>query len=112
VDVLPLFVGELQVALLAEGEVMLASQAGSMRVVSFCRCGQANCASLYTGDQPNGSWGEGHRNLPLNVGGTVVLDVVDDVIRMVEVLDRPDVNERLVLAGIRQGPSIVPNDDE
>lgn len=42
----------------------------------------------------------------------MVLDIVDDVIRMVEVLDRPDVNERLVLAGIRQGPSIVPNDDE
>lgn len=66
---------------------------------------------VHTGDQPNGSWGEGHRNVLLSMDGTVVLDVVDDVIRMVEVLDRPDVSERLLLAGIGEDPSIPPNKD-
>ncbi len=43
------------------------------------------------GSDQKGGWGPDHDNLVYDLaGGMLVLDVVDGVIRFVEVLDRPD----------------------
>ena len=46
---------------------------------------------LLHGPRPNGAWGPDHDNLVFDLdGGMLVPDVVDGVIRFVEVLDRPN----------------------
>ena len=60
-----------------------------------CSCNDDFCSSFYTGARPTGSWSDegDHENVVPDASvGMVVLDVVDGVIRYVEVLDRPDVH--------------------
>lgn len=91
-DLLPDFASELEKALSEDSEPGLAAQVGSLRIVELCGCNDDFCASFYTGPKPDGGWGQGHTNvLPSLESGMVVLDVVDGVIRYVEVIDRDDV---------------------
>jgi hypothetical protein len=86
----PVFAAELVAALLAEGEDRLAEQVGRLRVVELCGCGDDFCQSFHTGANRAGAHGEGHRNVWLDAPwpGYLILDVVHDEIRYVEVLYR------------------------
>jgi hypothetical protein len=96
VDLLPAFAAELEHALRADRDDDLGEQVGSLLVESLCGCGDDFCSSFYTGARPDGAWGPSLRSVtPAIATGMVVLDVVDDVIRYVEVLHRDDVKAAL-----------------
>jgi hypothetical protein len=96
VDLQPAFAAELEHALRADGDDDLAEQVGSLLVESLCGCGDDFCSSFYTGAQPDGAWGPLLRSVTPTIAiGMVILDVVDDVIRYVEVLHRDDVEAAL-----------------
>lgn len=91
-DLLPDFASELDRALRADDADDLADQVRGLSITAVCRCGDDFCSSFYTGPRPDGPWGQTHRNVVPEVAfGMIVLDVVDDQIRYVEVLDRADV---------------------
>lgn len=95
IDVLPAFAAELEHALRAVSEHELADQVASLMIESLCGCNDEFCSSFYTGAQPEGPWGPSLRNVtPPVATGMVILDVVDDRIRYVEVLHRSDVKAR------------------
>lgn len=97
VDLLPAFAAELEDALRADGEHELADQVASLVIESPCGCGDDFCSSFYTGARPEGLWGPSLRTVtPAVAIGMVILDVVDDVIRYVEVLYCDDVKAVLV----------------
>jgi hypothetical protein len=97
VDLLPAFAAELEHALRADGEHQLADQVASLVIESPCGCGDDFCSSFYTGARPDGSWSPSLRTVtPAVATGMVILDVVDDVIRYVEVLHCNDVKAALV----------------
>lgn len=95
-DTLPAFAVELQQLLAEKGEPELAAQVPSLCVFERCSCGDDFCATFYTQPKPQGAYGPGHRNVALAPDeGTIILDVVAGEIACVEVLDRPDVREKL-----------------
>lgn len=97
VDLFPAFTAELEHALRADGEHELADQVASLVIESPCGCGDDFCSSFYTGARPDGSWGPSLRTVtPAVATGIVILDVVDDVIRYVEVPYCDDVKAALV----------------
>ncbi|MFE6971418.1 hypothetical protein [Isoptericola sp. NPDC057653] len=87
----PVFAEELRAALIAEGEEELAASARELEVAERCDCGDDLCQSFFTGPAPDGQWGPGLRNVWLEPPwpGLLIVDVVDAVIRYVEVVDRP-----------------------
>jgi len=92
IDVLPDFVGELDRALWAGDADDLADQVRGLSITTGCSCGDDFCSSFYTGPRPDGPWGQTCRNVSPEVAtGMIVLDVVDDKVRYVEVLYRVDV---------------------
>lgn len=93
---LPELARELEQNLNAEGENFLAGSIQTLRIHSACECSDITCGSFYTGPKPDGAFGPGHRNILLDpTKGMMILDVVDDVIRYVELIDRPDIHEAL-----------------
>lgn len=89
VDVFPDLASELRAGLVADGDDDLAVQVDDLLITDVCRCDDSFCTSFYTGPRPDGAWGPGLRNvLPEVASGMVIVDVVDGVIRYVEVLDR------------------------
>ena len=100
VDVLPNFAAELAEALRLENGVVLADQVRELSISAVCGCGDDFCASVYTGPRPDESWGAEHRNVTPTMAGMVILDVVADRIRFVEVLHRDDV--KLIVAPLAQ----------
>lgn len=93
---LPELARELEQNLNAEGENFLAGSIQTLRIHSACECSDITCGSFYTGPRPDGAFGPGHRNILLDpTKGMMILDVVDDVIRYVELIDRPDIQEAL-----------------
>lgn len=96
-DVLPEFATELQQLLTEKGEPELASQVPNLAIFDRCRCKDDICATFYTHPKPDGAFGSGHRNVALTPNeGMLILDVVGGEIACVEVLDRPDVREKLL----------------
>ena len=89
-DEWPRLARELDDALLASGESLLAASVDSLRVVEQCGCDDDFCQSFYTAPKPQGTFGRGHRNVLLDPPwtGMLILDVVDDKIVYVEVIDR------------------------
>lgn len=93
---LPHLARELEQCLNTEGEHFLAGSVQTLRIYSACECADITCGSFYTGPRPDGAFGPGHRNVLLDpTKGMMILDVVDDVIRYVELIDRPDIYESL-----------------
>ncbi|MDR7276131.1 hypothetical protein [Catenuloplanes atrovinosus] len=90
-DRYPRLAAELAAALRAAGEHRLADRVPALRIVRECGCGDDFCRSLYSGPPPDGPYGPGHRCVWLVPpwAGLLNLDVVDDVIRYVEIIDRP-----------------------
>ena len=63
-----------------------------------CRCGDGFCATFYTAPKPDGGYGSGHECLAVeSCDGMIILDLVEDEIRCVEVLYRPDVQKGVSL---------------
>jgi hypothetical protein len=95
-DTLPAFAAELQRLLNEKGEPELAAQVPSLSIFERCDCGDDFCATFYTRHKPKGAYGPGHRNVVLAPdSGTLILDVVEDQICCVEVLDCPEIREKL-----------------
>jgi hypothetical protein len=94
----PKFAGELAKALTDDGYELLADQVALLELREPCGCQGKSCCSFYTGPKPSEPWAKvgNHYNLVPNVRkGLVVLDVVDGVIRYLEILDRPDIRKLL-----------------
>jgi hypothetical protein len=98
VDILPELAEELE-DLLREAEPELAGQVRGLKMVDRCRCGDDFCATFYTEPPPGGSYGPGHRNVPLEPSeGMLILDVVGTKIMCVEVLYRDQIRQALLAA--------------
>lgn len=94
---LPEFAAELELTLHSQGRADLASQVATLLLVDRCRCGDDFCATFYTAAKPDGAYGPGHSNLELeSTEGMIILDIVHEKIRCVEVLYRPDVQQALL----------------
>ena len=90
-DVLPNLNDELKILLNKDEKFDLAEKVDSLRIFEKCNCKENSCASFYTAPKPNGSFGKGHENLILNAEyGMLVLDVVNNEIKFVEILNRPE----------------------
>ena len=86
----PGLAGVLHASLVADGRFDLVDTVEELEAQEPRSCGDAFCTSCYTGPRPDGRWGPDHENLVYDLAeGMLVLDVVDGVIRFVEVLDRP-----------------------
>src|SRR5688572_10417910 len=87
----PVLAAQLETALRSSDEPTLADLVDRLPVVKRCGCDDDCCQSFYTAPPPEGSYGEGQRNVVLDPpwNGFLILDVVDDRITYVEVLDRP-----------------------
>lgn len=95
-EVLPEFALELRTLLIEANRADLAAKVDGLPYFQSCGCGDGSCASFYTADKPDGAYGAGHSNLMLTPQvGMVILDLVDDDIRFLEVLGRPDVHQAL-----------------
>jgi hypothetical protein len=96
--VLPDLAAELGAALVDLGRSDLAEQIATLRIWDRCRCGDSFCTSFYVGPKPKDGWRrEGiHENVVPDVDpGMIVLDVVDGIVRYIEVLDRPEIRAAL-----------------
>ncbi len=93
---LPDFSVELQRLLVQAGRPDLANQINELTMQDRCRCGDSFCGTFYTGPKPKGSYGSGHENVVLKPDeGMVILDVVNDGIKCVEVLYRDEIRSKL-----------------
>jgi hypothetical protein len=98
-EALPGFTNELEELLKKAGEPKLAAQVQYLKILDRCRCGDDFCSTFYAQSKPDGAYGPDHRNVVLAPDdGTVILDVVADQICCVEVLDRPEIREKLLAA--------------
>lgn len=84
----PMIARDLESGLREEGEPDLADRVAGLRYFGPCACDLADCESFYTAPQPDGAYGEGHRNLTFvpRRGSMLVIDVVGKDIMFVEVL--------------------------
>lgn len=98
-DAFPAFADELRQLLVEKGEPELAAQVSGLRIFDLCGCGDDICSTFYTRPQPEGSFGPSLRNVRLFPpdGALLILDVVDGRIVCIELLDRPEVRETLLV---------------
>jgi hypothetical protein len=95
-EAFPNFARELQHLLRQTGRPNLAEQVEALPIVDRCRCSDSFCGTFYTSPKPNGSYGPEHENVALEPdNGMVILDVVENQIRCVEVLYRDEIRSRL-----------------
>lgn len=93
-DIAPEFTDELRRSLIADGLTELANQVGKLVIVDTCRCDLTNCSTVYTSPKPDGAY-PNHENVVIeSATGMVVLDISNSKIVCVEILDRPDVQEK------------------
>ena len=88
---LPQFARELTTVLNSNGETHLAEQVATAKISGRCGCESSFCASFYTGPPPLGAWSDEGTYHCVALPGMIALDVVDNEIRYVEVLDRPEI---------------------
>lgn len=94
-EIAPEFADEIHRSLITDGFADLANQVDSLQIVDVCRCDQPNCSTFYTAPKPDGAYPK-HENIVIeSKTGLVVLDISDAKIVCVEVLDRPDIKEKL-----------------
>ena len=88
-DTRPLLANEITRALVSQGERGLASQVHTLPIVEPCGCGDDFCISFFTGPRPDRRWADegDFENIEVAVStGYTILDLVDGIIRYVEVL--------------------------
>lgn len=96
VELFPHLVDVLGGALAARGRHRLAASCRSVEVVDRCRCDAEGCATFYVAPKPSGPFGPGHENLVISEWPTLlVVDVVDDELRCIELVDEPKMAARL-----------------
>ena len=89
-DFLPELCAELKKLLIKANQIQLAESVDSLEIIEKCDCGVKSCASFYTASKPDGGFGAGHKNLILAPQyGFLILDVVNDEIKFIEIHDRP-----------------------
>ena len=88
-ETLPEVYADLETIVEADGDFVLARQLPTLTIVEECGCGDAFCASFYTGARRAGAWSDegSHRT----IGGgdarlVFAVDVVDSEIRYVEII--------------------------
>ena len=87
---------EIEALLKTEGELELASQLEDLHIVDRCRCGESQCATMYTVPRPDGPWGINHDGISLPFSnGMINIDTVGKKIVCLEVLDRNKVRNKL-----------------
>jgi hypothetical protein len=97
-DVAPTFASELAEALTHDGHQLLADQVASLELWDRCGCEVKSCCSFYAGPKPSEPWsnlGVHFNFVPSIQKGMIVLDIVDQVIRYVEIIDRSDIRKLL-----------------
>jgi len=95
---LPQVAVELTELLTATGRHELAAQVPFLSIVDRCRCGDDFCATIYTQPKPNGSWGPKLECIDLDAErGAIILDVVDGRIATIEILNRDELREKLLM---------------
>jgi hypothetical protein len=93
-DALPQVAQELAHGFHLEGRDDLAEQVAQLELVDRCSCTDDFCASFYT--QPRMSWeGKKVERFILRMPGLFCLNTVNGVVAHVELLQRPEVRERL-----------------
>ena len=98
-DAIPHLSSEISGLLRASEYPGLADQVPNLDLVARCRCGERSCSMFYTEPPPTGAYGNGHWTLMLDANkGMLILDLIERRIVAVEVLDRPDVEEKLTAA--------------
>jgi len=98
IEKLPELASEIEELLLEKGETALAAQVQELTLVDRCRCEDDFCGTFYALPKPDGAYGTGHRNVPLEPRqGMLVLDILADKIAAVEVLYRDDVRRKLLI---------------
>jgi hypothetical protein len=101
-DVAPAFAADLERELRAQGDAELAEQIPGLRVLSFCGCGDTECASFTTREPSNRSPDRQVETMTVDaLDGMVNIDSLDGRIMYVEVLYRPDLRAALE-AGFRR----------
>jgi hypothetical protein len=99
IDVAPGLVTELQRQLFQQNEFALVDQVAELVLVDRCQCGDGFCASFDTVPRPVGSFGQGHRTIPLwSETGILNVDIVRSAIGHIEVLYRADFRSKLLAA--------------
>lgn len=93
-DIAPDFADEIEQSLIADGLADLANQIESLQIVDTCRCDLTNCSTFYTAPKPDGAYPNHECVVIESKAGMVVLDISNAAIVCVEVLDRPDVQEK------------------
>lgn len=95
-DCMPEFSDELRSLALQSGRPEIAEQLVRMRIVDRCRCGDDFWATFYTGEKPQGGYGPNQETIELPAEtGMILLDLVNGLVRCVEVLYRDDIRLRL-----------------
>lgn len=90
IEVLPELGIELKKLLKKTTEFHLAESVDLLNIFEKCSCNDKSCASFYTAPKPIGGYGDGHKNLILTPKyGFLILDIVNDEIKFIEILDRP-----------------------
>ena len=102
-ELAPAFAAELETLISQHGKRKLAASVDALRVVERCPCGDDECSSFYVTPSFVVRWrwhGHGETLKLQTVRGTISIDLIDGQIVLVEVLDRPDVEEALVAANM------------
>lgn len=92
---LPELAAELEHLLRGEGKAELADQVPGLEIVGRCRCGDGFCSTFYTRGSANAC-----NPIPETIAleprhGVIHVDAISGKITSVEVLYRPDVEEKL-----------------
>ena len=96
-EVLPDLSNELKTLLEKESNFHLAESIDLLRIYEKCECDETSCASFYTVPKPNGAYGIEHESLMLDANeGLLILDLVENEIKFVEILNRPEIRKNLI----------------
>ena len=94
VHILPDLAKELENVLFEMGEYKLARTVDQLEVVERCRCGDSECATIYTKEET--AWkGKPIKHLVPGCDGLYEVDVYDGSIVCIEILERDDVAQIL-----------------
>jgi hypothetical protein len=92
-DVMPDIAEELYIGFRKARRPDLAESVWELELVDRCRCGEEFCATFYT--QPNEPWSGKVEHLIIDMIGLLCIELVRGRVARVELLDRPDVRDRL-----------------
>lgn len=76
----------------------LQKQIDELEAFERCRCSEISCATIYTSPPPKGAWGKEHENIMLDPSkGMIILDILRGKIVCIEILDRKEFRQKLLI---------------